>query len=48
VQKGRDVRRDLGERKLTDDEEQARRALLFNQTNDKVRQAREAAVKAGR
>ncbi len=48
VQKGRDVRRDLAERKLTDDEEQARRALLFNQTNDKVRQAREAAVKAGR
>ena len=48
VQRGRDVRRDLAERKLTDEEEQRRRALLFNQTNDKVREAREAAAKAGR
>ena len=45
VQKGRDVRRDLAERKLTEDEEKARRELLFNQTNDKVRLAREAAAK---
>ncbi|HMM74399.1 MAG TPA: glutathione binding-like protein [Gammaproteobacteria bacterium] len=47
VQKGREVRRELGERKLSEEEEKARRALLFNQTNDKVRQAREAAAKAG-
>ena len=45
VQKGRDVRRDLAERKLTEDEEKARRELLFNQTNDKVRLARETAAK---
>jgi len=47
VQKGREVRRELSERKLSEEEEKARRALLFNQTNDKVRQAREAAAKAG-
>lgn len=48
VQRGRDVRRDLAERKLSEEEEKTRRALLFNQTNDKVRAAREAAAKAGR
>jgi len=48
VQQGRDVRRDLAERKLSEEEEKTRRALLFNQTNDKVRAAREAAAKAGR
>ena len=47
VQKGRDVQREWGERKLSEDEEKARRELLFNQTNDKVRAAREAAAKAG-
>jgi GST-like protein len=47
VQKGRQVRRELGQRKLTDEEEKARRELLFNQTNDKVRAAREAAARAG-
>ncbi len=46
VDKGRRVGRELGERKLTDEEEKARRELLFNQTNDKVRAAREAAAKA--
>jgi GST-like protein len=47
VQKGRQVRRELGQRKLTDEEEKARRELLFNQTNDKVRAAREAAARVG-
>ena len=48
VQKGRHVHREWGERKLSEDEERARRELLFNQTNDKVRQAREDAAQAGR
>ena len=47
VQKGRQVQRELGQRALTDEEEKARRELLFNQTNDKVRSAREAAARAG-
>jgi len=47
VQKGRQVQRELGQRTLTDEEEKARRELLFNQTNDKVRSAREAAARAG-
>ncbi len=46
VQSGRRVGQDLGKRELTDEEEKARRELLFNQTNDKVRAAREAAAKA--
>ncbi len=40
------VGRELGKRELTEAEEKARRELLFNQTNDKVRAAREAAAKA--
>ena len=48
VQKGRQVGRELGQRKLSDEEEKARRELLFNQTNDKVRAAREAAAQANR
>jgi GST-like protein len=48
VQRGRNVHREWGERQLTAEQEQARRALLFNQTNDKVRKAREEAAKAGR
>ena len=48
VQKGRQVGRELGQRKLSDEEEKARRELLFNQNNDKVRAAREAAAKANR
>jgi GST-like protein len=47
VEKGWHVQRELGQRKLTDEEEKARRELLFNQTNDKVRAAREAAARAG-
>ncbi len=44
VQKGRAVGKELGKRELTDAEEKARRELLFNQTNAKVRAAREAAA----
>ena len=35
----------LGEREYTEEEKAARRAILFNQTNDKVREAREAAAR---
>jgi GSH-dependent disulfide-bond oxidoreductase len=45
VQKGRDVERAWSERQLTPEQEKTRRELLFNQTNDKVRAAREAAAK---
>jgi glutathione S-transferase len=48
VQRGRQVGAELGKRKLTEAEEKARRDLLFNQTNAKVRAAREAAAKASR
>ena len=48
VRKGRDLFKEWSERELTDEQEKARRALLFNQTNDKVRAAREQAAKAGR
>ncbi len=47
VQKGFAVNREWGQKKLTEAEEKARRELLFNQTNDKVRAAREAAARAG-
>lgn len=43
---GRRVARELGKRELTKAEEKARRELLFNQTNEKVRAAREAAARA--
>jgi len=46
VKQGWQVGRDLGKRELTPEEEKARRELLFNQTNEKVRQAREAAARA--
>ena len=48
VQKGRNLFKEWGDRPLTEEQEKARRALLFNQTNDKVRAAREAAAQAGR
>jgi GST-like protein len=48
VQKGRNLYKEWAERPLTDEQEKTRRALLFNQTNDKVRAAREAAAKAAR
>ena len=46
VAKGWTVNREWGQKKLTDAEEKARRDLLFNQTNEKVRAAREAAARA--
>ena len=46
VDKGYRVGRELGKRELTEAEEKARRELLFNQTNEKVRKAREEAAQA--
>jgi GST-like protein len=46
VDKGWQVERELGRRELTEAEEKARRDLLFNQTNEKVRIAREEAAKS--
>jgi GST-like protein len=46
MEKGRKVGREMGQRELTEAEEQERRALLFNQTSEKVREAREAAARA--
>ena len=46
VDKGRRVGQELGKRERTEAEEKARRELLFNQTNDKVRAARQAAARA--
>jgi GST-like protein len=46
VDAGFKVGRDLGKREMTEEEEKARRELLFNQTNEKVRKAREEAVQA--
>ena len=46
VEAGWQVGRELGQRELTEEEEKARRELLFNQTNDTVRQAREEAARA--
>ena len=46
LERGYRVHQDLGKRKLTDEEEKRRRELLFNQTNEKVQQAREEAAKA--
>ena len=44
VQRGKDVGKDLGSQERTEEEEKRRREILFNQTNEKVRAAREAAV----
>ena len=46
VEKGYRVGRDLGRRELSAEEEKQRRELLFNQTNETVRQAREEAGRA--
>ena len=46
VDKGFQAGRDIGKRELTEEEEKARRELLFNQTSDKVKKAREEAAKA--
>ena len=46
VERGYRAGRDLGNRQLSKDEERRRRELLFNQTNQKVRKAREAAARS--
>src|SRR5262245_15037755 len=46
VEKGRHLHREWGDRELSEEEQARRKALLFNQTNEKVRAAREAAIKA--
>ncbi len=46
VDRGYRAGRELGKRELTEAEEKARRELLFNQTNAKVRKAREEAARA--
>jgi GST-like protein len=48
VEKGRRHEKEWGERELSEDEQKRRREILFNQTNEKVRAAREAAARAGR
>lgn len=46
VDKGWQVGRELGKVERTEAQEKARRELLFNQTNEKVRKAREEAAKS--
>lgn len=48
VKKGREHQKEWGERQLTEEEQKRRKEILFNQTNDKVRAAREAAASAAR
>ncbi|HBM88061.1 MAG: glutathione S-transferase N-terminal domain-containing protein [Parvibaculaceae bacterium] len=45
VKRGQAAGSDLGKQELTKEQEEARRKLLFNQTNESVRAAREAALK---
>ena len=45
VERGYQVGRELGQRELTEEQEKARRELLFNKTNETVRAAREAAAR---
>lgn len=45
VKRGQAAGGELGKKELTKEQEEARRKLLFNQTNESVRQAREAAFK---
>jgi GSH-dependent disulfide-bond oxidoreductase len=46
VERGRKHHKEWGERQLSDEEQKRRKELLFNQTSEKVRAAREAAAKA--
>lgn len=48
VQAGRNLHKEWGERQLSEEEQARRKAILFNQTNDKVRAAREEAAKLAR
>ena len=45
VQRGKDVAKELADKERSEEEEKLRREILFNQTNEKVRAAREAAAK---
>ncbi|MCH9672580.1 MAG: glutathione S-transferase N-terminal domain-containing protein [Gammaproteobacteria bacterium] len=45
LERGYRAGKELGDRELTEAEQKARRELLFNQTNEKVRAAREQAAK---
>ena len=45
VQRGKDVGKELAEKERSEEEEKLRREILFNQTNEKVRTARESAAK---
>jgi|TARA_B100001971_G_scaffold55054_1_gene50178 GST-like protein len=47
VYAGRKVGSDLGKQELSEEEQKNRQELLFNQTNEKVRKAREEAAKLG-
>ena len=46
VERGQKVGKELGERQRTPEEEETGRKLLYNQTSDSVRAAREAAARA--
>ena len=46
VQRGRKAGEELGKEERTPEQEEARRKILFNQTNDKVRAAREEAARS--
>ena len=46
VQKGRKVGEELGKEERTEEQEEARRKILFQQTNDTVRAAREEAARS--
>lgn len=48
VQAGRKAGADMGKKELTEEEQKARREILFNQTNDKVRAAREEAAQSAK
>jgi GST-like protein len=48
VKKGRELHKEWGERQLSEEEQKRRKEILFNQTNEKVRAARQAAANAAR
>jgi GSH-dependent disulfide-bond oxidoreductase len=48
VEKGRQLHSEWGERQLSEEEQKRRKELLFNQSNESVRAARQAAAKAVR
>jgi GST-like protein len=46
VQRGRDLHKEWGERELSEEEQKRRKEILFNQTNAKVRVARQEAARS--